>query len=75
MKETLNFQQVQRSVRLGGFMLVAASALSLALTQRMAGSALVLTGALVLAWFKKPSSARTSIWEIASFGVFDIFLF
>jgi transglutaminase-like putative cysteine protease len=75
MKETLTFQQVQRSVRFGAFVLVAASALSLALTQRMAGSALVLTAAMVIAWFKAPSSQRSTLWEIASFAYLIFFFF
>ncbi|HSE43597.1 MAG TPA: DUF3488 and transglutaminase-like domain-containing protein [Acidobacteriota bacterium] len=75
MRKTLTFYQVQRSVRLGAFLLVAASALSLALTQRMAGSALVLTTALVVAWFRQPSSERSSIWEIASFLYLIFFFF
>jgi protein-glutamine gamma-glutamyltransferase len=76
MKRLLTFEQIQKSVRLGAFLLVCSSALALALTQRMAISALLLTGAVVVAWFwVPPSSGRSSIWEIASFAYLLFFFF
>lgn len=76
MKKALTFEQVQRSIRLGAFLLVCFSALALALTQRMAISALLLAGAVIVAWFWIPSNAkRSSIWEIASFAYLLFFFF
>jgi len=76
MKRSFTFEQVQRSIRLGAFLLVCASALALALTQRMAISALLLAGAIILAWFwTPPSSNRSSIWEIASLAYLLFFFF
>ncbi len=75
MRRTLSFQHIQRAVRLGAFLLVASSALSLALTQRMAGSALLLAGAAVVACFWIPASGRSGVWEIASFAYLLFFFF
>jgi protein-glutamine gamma-glutamyltransferase len=48
----------------------------LALTQRMAISALLLAGAVIVAWFWIPATAkRSSIWEIASFAYLLFFFF
>jgi protein-glutamine gamma-glutamyltransferase len=76
MKKALTFEQIQRSIRLGAFLLVCFSALALALTQRMAISALLLAGAVIVAWFWIPGNAkRSSIWEIASFAYLLFFFF
>lgn len=76
MKKALTFEQIQRSIRLGAFLLVCFSALALALTQRMAISALLLAGAVILAWFWTPATVkRSSIWEIASFAYLLFFFF
>ena len=76
MKKALTFEQIQRSIRLGGFLLVCFSALALALTQRMAISALLLAGAVIAAWFWVPASTkRSGIWEIASFAYLLFFFF
>ncbi len=76
MKKSFTFEQIQRSIRLGAFLLVCSSALALALTQRMGISALLLAGAVILAWFWTPaSSKRSSIWEIASLAYLLFFFF
>lgn len=67
-------ERVDRTVRLGAFLLVLSAALSLLLTQRMYLPVFILLAALAVAWFWQQRGGWGSFWEIASFGYLIFFI-
>ena len=65
--------ELDRSVRLGAFLLVLASALALFLTQRMVIPGVLLVTASAVAW-KWQKQNWGNFWEIASFGYLLFFI-
>jgi len=57
---------MERSLRLGAFLLVLISAVALFLTYKLQISSLILIGVTLIAWFYNPRSSKTFFWEIAS---------
>lgn len=67
-------EQVERSVRLGAFLLVFCGAFALALTRRMMIPAVILGLAGMAAWFLPRKTGRGYFWEVASFVYLIFFI-
>lgn len=57
---------MERSLRLGAFLLVIISGVALFLTYKLQISSLILIGVTLTAWFIPKQSSRTVFWEVAS---------
>jgi protein-glutamine gamma-glutamyltransferase len=72
---TVSQQDLEKSVRLGSFLLVLISALAIFLTRRMPISSFLLMICTVAGWSLSKDAFKSGLWEIASFLYLLFFFF